>query len=141
MTPGRACVRLRAVPDSADSAPTQPAPVRAAAALLVLEGLAIIGYAGFQLTGASSGAATVAVSVGVFFLLYGAALLLAARGLWRLDGWSRGAAMATQLIQLGVAWSLRAQPTTAVAVVLAVAAVATMGCLLSRPATAAFDDQ
>jgi hypothetical protein len=133
---------LPAVPDTSPTVPphTLPLPVRVAAALVALEGLAVIGYAGVQLAAAVDGVAQVAISVGVFFLVYGAGQLLVARGLWRCEGWARSGAVATQLIQLGVAWSLRDDPTTALAVVLAVVAAATAALLLTKASMAVFAD-
>jgi hypothetical protein len=76
----------------------------------------------------------------LFFGIYGGALLVAARALWRLEGWARGWVLVTQLVQLGIAWSLRGDPTTVVALVLAALAVVVLAAMLSPPATAAFDD-
>ena len=62
------------------------------------------------------------ITTTIFLLLYGAGLVLVARGLFRASTWSRGPAVFSQLIQLGVAWSFWGGTTTCVAIILAAAA-------------------
>lgn len=80
------------------------------------------------------------LSTAVFLLLYGGALLLVARGLYRMSTWSRGAAIFAQLIQLGVAWSFWGGSTSTVSVVLAVAAVAVLVALFQKASMEALAD-
>jgi hypothetical protein len=120
--------------------PTAPATVRLAAALAAVEALGVLGYTVVQLSRSGDGRVALAASTGLFFGIYGGALLVAARALWRLEGWARGWVLVTQLVQLGIAWSLRGDPTTVVALVLAALAVVVLAAMLSPPATAAFDD-
>jgi hypothetical protein len=75
---------------------------------------------------------TLGVTTAAFLLLYGAALVFVARGLNRTATWSRGPAVFAQLIQLGVAWSFWGGNTSAVSVVLAIAAVAVLVALFQK---------
>lgn len=72
---------------------------------------------------------TMGVTTAVFFLAYGAALLGCALLLTRRVTWARSPAVLAQLIQLGLAWSFRGDPTTWVAVGLAVVAVVVLAGL------------
>jgi uncharacterized membrane protein (DUF2068 family) len=117
-----------------------PTTLRIAAALVLVEGLALIGWGAVVLVAGLDGDAVVAVSTGMFFAVYGAALVLAARGLWQRAGWARSLAVVAQLIQLGIAWNLREEPTTALAAALAVVAVGVIAALLSASAGAQFED-
>ena len=126
------------MPDPAT--PSLPATVRIAAVLVVIEALAIIGYAALQLSDVGEGQGPLAAGTGLFFGVYGGGLLLAARGLWHRMNWARGWVLATQLIQLGLAWNLRSEPTTPIAVVLAVLALMTLAAMVSRSATAVFTE-
>ena len=117
-----------------------PTTLRIAAALVLVEGLALIGWGAVVLVAGLDGDAVVAVSTGMFFAAYGAALVLAARGLWQRAGWARSLAVVAQLIQLGIAWNLREEPTTLQAVGLAVVAVGVIAALLSGSAGAQFED-
>lgn len=114
--------------------------MRIAAALVVVEALAILGYAGVQLSDVGGRQGALAASTGLFFGVYGGGQLLAARGLWNRYSWARGWVLVTQLVQLGLAWSLRGEPTTPVAAVLAALAAAVLAATLSPSATAAFRD-
>jgi len=126
------------VPDPAT--PSLPATVRIAAVLVVIEALAIIGYAALQLSDVGEGQSPLAAGTWLFFGVYGGGLLLAARGLWHRMNWARGWVLATQIIQLGLAWNLRSGPTTPIAVVLALLAAATFAAMVSRSATATFTE-
>ena len=81
------------------------------------------------------GAGTAVLMVG-----YGALLASAAWGLWRGRRWSRGPAIATQLIQLPVAWSFVGGQTTWLALLLGTVSVLTLICLLVPSSTAVFTD-
>lgn len=80
------------------------------------------------------------VTTAVFLLLYGAALVFVARGLYRTSTWSRGPAVFAQLIQLGVAWSFWGGSTSAVAVVLAIAAAAVLVAVFQKESMEALAD-
>ena len=74
----------------------------------------------------------------VLMVGYGALLASAAWGLWRGRRWSRGPTIATQLIQLPVAWSFVGGQTTWLALLLATMSVLTLLCLLMPSSTALF---
>ena len=80
------------------------------------------------------------VGVGVTILMagFGLLLLLIARGVFLGRRWSRGPAVATQLILLPLAWSFVGGSTTWVAVVLAVIAITVLVGLLHPRSTAVF---
>jgi hypothetical protein len=96
-----------------------------AAVLVALQGVVLLVWAVLVLVNIS----TMSVSTAIFFLAYGAALGLCAAGLWQLRSWSRAPIVLTQLITLGLAWDSR-HSNLAVATVLAVVALAALGCVL-----------
>ena len=63
------------------------------------------------------------LTTAVFFLGYGAGLLLCAWQLTRRASWARSPVILAQLIQLGLAWSFWGGDTTLVAIALAVVAL------------------
>ena len=69
-----------------------------------------------------------ASTTAAFFAAYGALLLVAGWGLWRRAGWSRGPALITQLIWLGLAWNIREHVGAAIA--LAVVALVVLAGVL-----------
>ena len=82
--------------------------------------------------------AEVGSGVAIVMLAYGILLVLMARGVFLGRRWSRGPAAATQLILLPIAFSFRASPTTAVALVIAGVAVGTLIGLLHPRSTEVF---
>ena len=102
---------------------SNPLALIVAAALVAVEGLFLLGYAVLELAAVSSERVAVAVTTALFFAVYGALLLFAARSLLQRQSWARSPAVLTQLIGLGVAWSFRGGETTAVAIVVAVVAL------------------
>jgi len=103
-------------------APT-PAPLLVAASLVAVEGLLLIGYGVLEVASVDADRVAVAATTGLFFLAYGAGLLLCARGLSRVRSWARSPVVLAQLIQLGVAWSFWGGDTRIVAIAVAVVAV------------------
>src|SRR5689334_7182652 len=74
---------------------------------------------------------TMGVTTSVFFVAYGAAMMLCAWGLNRLRTWARGPVLLAQLIWLGLAWNFREGDTLPLAIGLAVpAAIVLTGMLL-----------
>ncbi|HYO17375.1 MAG TPA: hypothetical protein VES02_01745 [Dermatophilaceae bacterium] len=112
-----------------------PVPVRVAAYLLVL--VALVAAALGVLEAMNTRWQRAIVGVGGALLLGGYALwlLVIARGLLRLRSWSRGMAVATQVVLLPVAWSFWGGSTKWVAALLALIPLVVIGCLLSPPAT------
>ena len=96
-----------------------------AAALVALQGLVLAVWAVLVLVHIS----TMSVTTAIFFLAYAIALGLCAFGLWQLRSWSRAPIVLTQLITLGLAWDSR-HSNLAVAIVLALVALITLGCVL-----------
>lgn len=68
---------------------------------------------------------------------YAAALGVFARALWRCQGWARGPVVATQLIQLPVAYSFLGGETVAIGIVFGLASAAVLIGVLSPSATRA----
>lgn len=115
-------------PTPAPTSTPTPAPLLAAASLVAVEGLFLLGYAVLEVASVDADRVAVAATTGIFFLASGAGLLLCARGLSRRRSWARSPVVLAQLIQLGVAWSFRGGETTIVALVLAaVAAIVLVG--------------
>ena len=108
--------------------------LRAAAGLVGLESLVVLGLAVSELVSLDADRPSVGVTTAVFFALYTAGLALAARGLWRLRSWSRGPVVLAQLIQLGVASSFFGRDTTWLAVLIAVPAVVVLAVVF-HPST------
>ncbi|HEY0951698.1 hypothetical protein [Nocardioides sp.] len=121
--------------------PSNPAPLVAAASLVVVEALVLLGYAVLELANISSGRAAVALTTSVFFAAYGALLIAAALAVTRGRSWARSPIVLAQLIQLGVAWSFRGGDTTLVAVGLAVVAVVVLAGLLAPSSVDALADR
>jgi hypothetical protein len=125
-------------PETSDVEP-RPGRLVAAAALAVLEGLALVvgGAAMFVLgfTGDPDDRQQ-AVTGGVTLIVLALLPLLAARGLFLCRSWSRGPAVITQIMALPVAYNLLQADSVAIpgGIVLAVVAVAAL-VLLINPAT------
>ena len=97
----------------------RPWTIVVAAALLALEGLVGVGYAAISVGQISMSRAAVGVGVAILMAVFGVLLLLVARGVFLGRRWSRGPAVATQLILLPIAWSFRGGVTTWVSIALA----------------------
>ena len=100
-----------------------PAPLVVAASLVAVEGLLLIAFAVLELANLDSDRLTMGATTSLFFLVYGAGLLLCAWALSRRQSWARSPVVLTQLIQLGMAYSFWGGDTTLVAIGIAVVAV------------------
>jgi hypothetical protein len=109
-----------------------------AAALLALEAVIALGYAALELGQIRMTRAAVGAGVAILMSGFGLLLLLVARGVFRGRRWSRGPAVASQLILLPIAWSFRGGVTTWVSVALAVLAIAVLVGVLHPRSTAVF---
>jgi hypothetical protein len=109
-----------------------------AAALLALEAVIALGYAALELGQIRVTRAAAGVGVAILMSGFGLLLLLVARGVFRGKRWSRGPAVATQLILLPIAWSFKGGSTTWVCVVLAALAIAVLVSVLHPRSTAVF---
>lgn len=111
--------------------------LRPAAVIVVAEGLAAAGLGVFEATQMNAGRLGLGLGAGVLLIGYGVALILVARGLERKRRWSRGPTVATQLIQLPLAYGFRTGETAWIAALLALAAVVVLVCVLLPSSTAA----
>lgn len=101
-------------------------PIRAAALLVGLEALALLGFAIAELFAIDSDRLELGLTNAVFFTLYAVGLGFCAWGFATLRTWSRSLIVMAQVIQLGVAYSFAGGDTTWVAVVLAAVAIAVL---------------
>jgi hypothetical protein len=116
----------------------RPLTLVAAAILVAIEGLIAVGYAAAEIGQIRISRAVMGVGVAVLMACFGLLLLLVARGVYLGRRWSRGPAVATQLILLPVAWSFWGGATTWVSITLAVLAIAVLVGVLHPRSTAAF---
>lgn len=100
----------------------RPAPLLVAASLVAVEGAVLVLLAVAEVASLSTARLTMGFTTALFFLVYGAGLVLCALLLARGVSGARSPAVLAQLIQLGLAWSFRGDPTTLVALGLAVVA-------------------
>ncbi len=107
-----------------------PAPLVAAAGLTLVEGLLTVIYGLGEAVHITAARLVMGVSTSVFFLAYGAGLMLCAWGLTRLRTWARGPVLLAQLIWLGLAWNFREGETLPLAIALAVPAVIVLAGML-----------
>jgi hypothetical protein len=122
----------------AQSRGRRPVTIVLAAALLALEGLLGLGYAAVALREVRVSRAVIGVGVAILMAAFGLFLLLVARGVFLGRRWSRGPAVATQLILLPIALSFRGGATTWVSLALAAAAIAVLVGVLHPRSTAVF---
>jgi hypothetical protein len=124
-----------------DSSPTTvPRPLKIAAAIVALEGLVIAILGVGEAITIDTSRLTLGLTTAVFLLLYGAGLVLVARGLYRTASWSRGPAVFAQLIQLGLAWSFWGGSTSWVSVLLALAGVGVLVAVFRKASMDALSD-
>jgi len=108
-----------------------PAPLVTAAGLTLVEGLLTVMYGVGEAVHITSDRVVMGVTTSIFFVAYGAAMIVCAWGLNRLRTWARGPVLLAQLILLGLAWNFREGDTLPVAIGLAVpAAIVLLGMLL-----------
>jgi hypothetical protein len=136
------------VPDPADPAPVEPgdepegddaddavegppALLRAAAGLVLLEGLLLVVFGVIEVVSLDGDRLTMGITVTLFFVAFGALLVVCAWGLNRLRPFARGPVLLTQLIGLGLAWNFRDGSTLPVAIGLVVVAAVVLAGLLN----------
>ncbi len=105
-----------------------PPPLTVAASLVAVEGFVLLALAVAEVADLDPDRRALGLSTAAFFAGYGALLLVAGWGLRRRSGWSRGPALITQLIWLGLAWNIREHLGAAIA--LAVVAVVVLAGVL-----------
>jgi hypothetical protein len=116
----------------------RPFTIVVAAALLALEALVALAYAAVEIGQVQMTRAALGIGVTILMACFGLLLLLVARGVFLGKRWSRGPAVATQLILLPIAWSFRGGATTWAAIILAALAIAVLVGVLHPRSTAAF---
>jgi hypothetical protein len=121
-----------------DAPGSRPATLILAGVLIAIEALAAIAFGAVTLTQIRVTRAGLGGAVAILMLTYGLLLVFVARGVLRGRRWSRAPAAATQLILLPIAWSFRGSPTTWVAVLIAVTAVAIIVGLVHPRSTEIF---
>ena len=108
------------------TAPSTPPPLTVAASLVAVQGFVLIALGIAEVADLEPERRAMGLSTAGFFGVYGGLLLVAAYGLWRRSPWSRGPALITQLILLGIAWNVREHVLVAVSIAV-VALVAVVG--------------
>jgi hypothetical protein len=121
--------------DQGEVARPVTAAMRAAAVVVGLEALTLVGFGVAEIFAIDSDRVALGVTNIVFFLLYGGLLVWCARALLAGRSWSRSPIVLTQLIQLGVAWSFAGGDTQWVSAVLALPALAVLAVMLSPSTT------
>ncbi len=109
-----------------------------AAGLLGVIGAVSAGYGVLELMATNASRAVVGSGAAIILLAYAVLLVAVARGVLLGRRWSRAPAIATQLIQLPVAWSFRGGETTWFAVLLAAVSLTVVICLLLPTSTRIF---
>ena len=107
-----------------------PAPLAVAAGMTLVEGLLIAFFGITELVDLDSDRLVMGLTTSVFFLAYGAVLLVCARGLHTVRSWARGPVLLSQLILLGLAWNFKDGHTLPIAIGLALAAAIVLAGLL-----------
>ena len=116
----------------------RPFTIVVAAALLALEALIALAYAAVEIGQVEMTRAALGIGVTILMACFGLLLLLVARGVFLGKRWSRGPAVATQLILLPIAWSFRGGATTWAGIILAALAIAVLIGVLHPRSTAIF---
>ena len=109
-----------------------------AAGLLTVIGVASAGYGVLELLATRASRAVVGSGAAIILLGYAVLRIGVARGVFRGRRWSRAPAIATQLIQLPVAWSFRGGETTWFAALLGAVSLIVIVCLLLPSSTRVF---
>jgi hypothetical protein len=109
-----------------------------ATVLLVVIGVAAAGYGVLELMATNASRAVVGSGAAIILLAYAVLLFAVARGVLRGRRWSRAPAIATQLIQLPVAWSFRGGETGWFAALLGAVSLTVVVCLLLPSSTLIF---
>ncbi|HEU5484401.1 MAG TPA: hypothetical protein VFU98_05805 [Microlunatus sp.] len=109
-----------------------------ATALLAVIGAASAVYGVLELVDTRASRAVVGSGAAIILLAYAALLIAVARGVFLGRRWSRAPAIATQLIQLPIAWSFLGGETTWFALVLGAVSLTIIVCLLLPSSTRVF---
>jgi hypothetical protein len=101
-----------------------------AAGLTFVEGLLTVLFGVTEALDLDSDRLVMGLTTTLFFLLYGAGLIVCAWGMNSVRAWSRGPVLLAQLVWLGLAWNFRDGSTLPVAIALAVVAAIVLAGLL-----------
>lgn len=120
--------------------PANPWPLTLAVVLVLLEAavLAVLGL--LEAVSLHSDRLTMGLTTATFLFLYAAGLAWCALKMAQHESWARSPVMLSQLIQLGLAWNFREQPTTWVAVALGVSALLVIAGVLHPASLDALTD-
>ncbi|HEY5032355.1 MAG TPA: hypothetical protein VIJ54_07780 [Actinomycetes bacterium] len=122
------------------TAPARPAALLVAAGVVLVEALTLLGYALVAvvqgLRGDRSGAMGPAL-LAVVLLVWAAGLVVAARGLFRVQRWARAPVVVSELLVLAVGIQLAQGATRWAGALLVAVTVVALVAVLSPPATAA----
>ena len=108
-----------------------------AASIVAVQGVVLLILAVLEMASVDADRRSVAFSTAGFFAAYGVVLLAAGWALHRRSGWSRGPVLLTQLIFLGLAWTMREH--VAVAIALAICAAIVLAGVLHPDSVEALD--
>ena len=111
-----------------------------AASLVALEAFVLVALGVLELANLRSIRLTMGLTTSAFFLVAAAGLAWCAWSLWKVRRWARGPVVMAQLIQLGLAWNFRDEPTTLVAIGLAAAALVVVAGLLHPDTTQVLEE-
>lgn len=126
--------------DHVPDAPDVPVPLKVAAVVVVVQGLFAVVFGAAEAFNFTSARAVMGATTALFFIAFGAGMLLCAWGLVRLHSWARGPVLLAQLMSLGLAWNFRGEETEWISVVLAVPAVIGLVGMLHPKTVAALVD-
>ena len=116
-----------------------PVPLRVVVAVVVVQGLVMVGLAAAELASFNSARLEMGVTTTLFFAAAGVVLWGCAWALWHLRTWGRGPVLVAQLVQLGLAWNLRDGQFLWLAVLMALVAAVALVCLLHKQSIAALE--
>lgn len=118
----------------------RPAPLLVAAALVAVEAILLILLGLAEILAVSGARVTMGVTTAVFFLVYGAGLVVCSWSVSRLQSWARAPIVVAQLIQMLVAWSFRGGSTTPLAIIVGAVALLVLVALFHPDSRAALDE-
>jgi hypothetical protein len=125
------------------TAEQRPTPLVVAAVVVVVEAAGLLGYAVVTSVQALRGDRSTALGaalLAVLLVAWGAGLLVAARGLWRVRRWARSPVIVSELLLLAVGIPLIQGAGRWVGVLIVAGAVTALGAALSPSVTAALVD-
>ena len=111
-----------------------------AASLVAVEAFVLAALGVLELANLRAIRLTMGLTTSAFFLAAAAGLAWCAWSLWKVRRWARGPVVMAQLIQLGLAWNFRDDPTTLLAIGLAAVALVVLAGLLHPSTTAVLEE-